>query len=647
MKFSNIKKKGKENFINLTGDSLLSTSSASENEIEFYPRGGIDFSDPKFTRTGTGYETCIYIYKYPKDVNECWLSRIMSIDNAKVVLDIATLDKSETLHNLNRSIEEQESRFHSAKTNAEKIEAEDKYFEVQNLYREVSSYSRVMKTILARIYLPAMTKYELDLLVKKTIEELSPDYFSCVCLNETKNDFLNAFIPYSQQQKSIYARKGQPILAETLANGNPFHFDNLDDERGVYLGQTRAGGSIFWDLFHSDNKRMSYNFFAVGMMGAGKSTLLKKIVKDRAMRGDYVRVFDVEGEFIKLCKALGGKVISLDGNSDIKINILEILQSDDEDSSVFSEHISKVKTLWIYLKLEASETELELLEKLLRLLYLEFEIIDEKSNLTRNLNKMKNTDFPRLSDLLRLVKTIQDNPTAYQELIRESMVKILDDIELKLENIVTNHSNVFDCYTSITNIYTEPMIVFDISKLVNLDPSIFDAQLFSAISLVWSNAVSTGKKEKLLYEQGEKGLDDIIHSLLIIDESHISINANKIMGVRALSKMARQGRKYFAGIGLATQRISDYVPDNVNNDAYDELKTLFALTTYRFLMQQDVSDIPKIKDIFRGGITDVEAEKIPTLTRGGCILSIKSYQNIEIAEVHCSNDELSLFSGGR
>ena len=111
--------------------------------------------------------------------------------------------------------------------------------------------------------------------------------------------------------------------------------------------------------------------------------------------------------------------------------------------------------------------------------------------------------------------------------------------------------------------------------------------------------------------------------------------------------MARQGRKYFAGIGLATQRISDYVPDNVNNDAYDELKTLFALTTYRFLMQQDVSDIPKIKDIFRGGITDVEAEKIPTLTRGGCILSIKSYQNIEIAEVHCSDDELSLFSGGR
>lgn len=97
------------------------------------------------------------------------------------------------------------------------------------------------------------------------------------------------------------------MLASTLALGNPFHFDTLQDPFGHYLGQTSTGGTVFWDLFYSDMLRMSYNFLLVGAMESGKSTLLKIIMKERAIRGDFIRVFDVEGEFVNLCKYLGGK----------------------------------------------------------------------------------------------------------------------------------------------------------------------------------------------------------------------------------------------------------------------------------------------------------------------------------------------------
>lgn len=612
-------------------------------EIEV--KGGVDFTDSKFISSGTGYEACLYVYEYPTAVDECWLDKIMSIDSAIVVLDIGTLDKKVTVENLNRSLSEQATRYSSARKDTERMDAHNMYEDISVMYEEISKYANVMKTLTTRIYIPANTKYEADTKIKDTIDDLQPRFKATVCINETKQDFLNAFISYQQQQTSIYSRRGQEILASTLALGNPFHFDALNDPLGHYLGQSATGGTVFWDLFHSDMIRMSYNFLAVGTMGSGKSTLLKVIMKERAIRGDFIRVFDVEGEFIQLCKYLGGKVISLDGNSNAKINMFQILPLEDNDLS-YSSNISKIKAIYKYLKPNAEDNELELLEKLLSILYIEYGIIDENSNIIKDIGNMLSDEFPTLSDFVRLIKAIQENTEANAEIVRSENIKYLSSIELKLENLVTNYKHLFDGYTSFPNIYDEQIIVFDLKNLVNLDSTVFDAQLFSAISLVWSNAVAKGKMQKELFEKKEIKIEDIIHSLLIIDESHLICNANKITGVLELTKMARQGRKYFAGIGLASQRISDYVPEKVSNEAYDELKTLFALTTYRFLMQQDPSDVMRIKEIFHGQLTDSEAEKIPKFTRGQSIMSIKSYKNIEIGSTYLSNEDKILFSGG-
>lgn len=612
---------------------------------EIEPKGGADFTDPRFAITGTGYEACLYIYEYPKNVQECWLDKIMSIDGAIVVLDIGTIDKAETIKNLGKSLSEQSSRINTAKKDLEKREAYNIYNDITDMYDEISTFSNVMKVFVARIYIPANTMYEADTKLKEVIDELEPSYKASVCINETKQDFINVFIPYKEQQKSIYARKGQPMLASTLALGNPFHFDTLQDPFGHYLGQTSTGGTVFWDLFYSDMIRMSYNFLLVGAMGSGKSTLLKIIMKERAIRGDFVRVFDVEGEFVSECKYLGGKVISLDGNSAAKINIFQILPLEDNELS-YSSNISKIKTIYKYLKPNASEDELELLEKLLSILYMEYGIIDSEGMVIRDIDTLEPTDFPILSDFVRLIKAIQDSPEENSHIVREGNLNYLSSIELKLENLATNYKNMFDGHTTFPNIYDEQVIVFNLKNLVNLDSTIFDAQLFSAISLVWSNAVSKGKEQKDLFENGEVQLWDIIHSLLIIDESHLICNASKIMGVLELTKMSRQGRKYFAGLGLASQRISDYIPEKISNEAYDELKTLFALTTYRFLMQQDASDVARIKEIFHGQITEEEAEKIPKFERGQCIFSIKSYKNLEIANTYLSDEDKNIFRGG-
>ena len=48
-------------------------------------------------------------------------------------------------------------------------------------------------------------------------------------------------------------------------------------------------------------------------------------MKDRSLRGDFVRVIDVTGEYSALATELGGRVLNMDGSDGI-INLLEIFE---------------------------------------------------------------------------------------------------------------------------------------------------------------------------------------------------------------------------------------------------------------------------------------------------------------------------------
>ena len=80
-------------------------------------------------------------------------------------------------------------------------------------------------------------------------------------------------------------------------------------------------------------------------MGSGKSTFLKKRFRSRAERGDFVRCFDISGEFTQLTREFGGKIIKCDGQHGL-LNPLEILRSGDDDGTNYVRHISKVSAFY-------------------------------------------------------------------------------------------------------------------------------------------------------------------------------------------------------------------------------------------------------------------------------------------------------------
>lgn len=128
-----------------------------------------------------------------------------------------------------------------------------------------------------RLFVQAKMIAELEQRVNVIMTELtSLGFKGQIFLNEASWEWKSLFLKYDDQQELPNKREGKGLPAMSLAAGLPYHFSELNDRNGSYLGTTFSGGNVLFDLFHKDKKRRYYNGVVVGTMGAGKSTTLKK-----------------------------------------------------------------------------------------------------------------------------------------------------------------------------------------------------------------------------------------------------------------------------------------------------------------------------------------------------------------------------------
>lgn len=620
--------------------------------INIQPQGGVSFKD-KYIQKGDGYEACIQLYDYPTTVNALWLERIMSMRDVIVVNDIATMDKDEAISSINKSMLEHNVRYSSAKQDSERMDAQSSYQEMERLYQDISQMGEVVKLIHLRLFVHAKTIYELEQKVSTVITDLHSNGFKgAVFLNETSWQWQSLFESYSTLEGLPNKREGKGMPAISLASGLPFHYSELDDPKGSYLGSSFSGGNVLFDLFHKDKKRRYYNGVVVGTMGAGKSTTLKKLVMDNASRNNFIRGFDVTGEFEVLVEALNGHSISLDGSQGI-INPLQIFKTADNDEKTkdeelsFMQHISKVNTFYQFLAGDPTSEELEEFKKVLRNFYEHEGFVDRIH--TTGVTGLPNEAYPIFSDFLEYIKgTLYENPVlrTIRPELSISRIDRLEKIELVIDNLVNSYSYLFNGHTSIPDFTTEQVIFFSIRNLTGLEKNVFNAQMYSALNLIWDNLIQIGAPQmKAIYEDENFHEDDAQRLLVVIDESHRLINSENMLAVSFLTDFAREARKYFGGLLFASQSIRDFVPDHSDSETVTKIRTLFELTQYKFIMQQDSNTLDALRAIFEGQMSDSELDQIPLFQQGDCLLSISGVDNIMLS-VEASDEELALFRGG-
>lgn len=619
------------------------------NEIK--PAGGITFKDVKYITTGSGYEGCIHIYKFPENIDTYWMAKVCNINGTVALVDISTDNMSEVKKNLNKSMKEQVGRRIGARDFAELYDADKRLDEMKRMYDEIKSYNEVIKLVHIRIFLADRSFESLEKKIKNIMDKLETDsgFLTTIYLNESKSEYKSMTRSYKKQKEEMFFPKGQSLTATGVAHGDPFHFSSLDDETGEFLGTTPCGGNVLLDIFQKTSTRLYYNFFTIGEMGSGKSTLLKKQFKSNAIKGNYVRTFDISGEFTILTKTLGGKVIKLDGSEGI-LNPLEILKAGDDENISFTRHISKVSTFYKFLVGGSVDAEeIAEFEDVLKQLYSSFGLwSDDRRNI--QCTGLPAASYPTFTDYLNfLTESMEEMQNEkYSHLEEQVVAKTLllrDKIRKVIKNIVDTYGTLFDGHTSIDNILDEQIVTFDISTLKELKDEVFDAMIINIISLCWDNCVTNGKLMLNMLREGKIKLWDVTRFLILIDESHRWLNAKKTHALDLVSVYLREARKYFGGIGLASQRAADYVPEGSDSDAVNKLKNIFELTQYKFVFRQSSNAKKLLYQIFDGELTGTQIEKIPKLEIGQCILLISGDKNIEF-KVHLTKDEDMLFSGG-
>lgn len=612
------------------------------------PRGGITFKDDKYISTGTGYEACIHLYDYKLHISDYWLSRVLNIKDIISTVDIATENTDEVKKNLNKAMEEQDDRLANADTNKAYIEARNRLDELTRLFNEIDSFEEIVKLVHIRLFVAENTKEELENKIAEVLNDLTSNgYKGAVFLGEIKAEWYSMFQSYSDQTKTEYARYGQAIPSHELAQGNPFIFSSLNDPYGGYMGTTANSRGIFnFDLFAVTPYRTQYNGLITGNMGAGKSTTLKNIITILYSFGVIIRGFDVKDEYGDLVKILGGKMIYLDGRDGI-INILDILETADTDYGSYTRHIGKLKIIYKFFKRTADENEISVFSNMLDILYRKFNLRGDDG---RKITGLAPECYPTMSDLLEVINDELNRPTdqgfdKVQIGLDLEKRKMLLNVQTTISDMVSNFGQIFDGHTSIKNIFNEQVVFFNITSLKDSYPAVFAAVMYNAIQLCWDNCVKSQTPMKNLFTENKINWSDIIRYLIIIDECHRVLNAQNDFAVEPIRNFMKEGRHLFAGIWLATQQSSDFSYEGAAENSIAQLKSLFDLCQYKFIMKQDSNSLNSLNQMFQGQMTEYEISQIPTFEKGQGILSIAGDRNI-IVHIDVSDERMAMFKGG-
>ncbi|PGZ75666.1 type IV secretion system protein VirB4 [Priestia megaterium] len=615
---------------------------------QIQPQGGVSFKE-NLVRNGDGYSTCIHIYEYPTNVNDFWLEPIMNMPNAITTLDVVSDERKQVVEAINKNMSEQNARHVNAKENIDRMDAQEQYLDMKELYRQVTN-GEVIKRIHLRIYIAEKTIPDLEKRLKEVIHHLETHNFrGSIFLNEQEYEWESLVTHFDIQKKYPNKRKGKEIPALALAGGFPFHFTHLDDPYGTYQGTTRTGGSVIFDLFHKDQQRKSYNAVLMGLMGAGKSTFLKKVTTDNAIKGYKIRGFDIVGEFESLVRELGGKQIALDG-SEGQINPLQVFKTHVHEINSFTQHLSKLTVFYRYIAPEAKDDELKEYEKLLRKLYIQKKLWNDEKGASNHITGLSPEAYPTFSEFLQLIRKelyANEKTREHHPNLGEYRKRRLELIELNIENLVETYAHLFDGISTIEDFNDEQVVFFSIRHLSKLKDEIAQAQLFNVMSLLWDGMLQNGEAQLAAFTKGTLTFEDAVRYLIVIDEAHHLINTKKgnEHTLDFLTEFSREARKYFAGLIYASHLISDFVPDGSEQTAIEKIKKLFDLTQYKFIMQQDDNNLDTIQRVFKTGITDSELAEIPKLPIGDVLLCIKSVKNI-LFHIEIDEEEKVLYGGG-
>ena len=437
----------------------------------------------------------------------------------------------------------------------------------------------------------------------------------------TGNIDYKSIIPIFEKQ-DIEDRIGTPIPSVTMSAMYPFIFDSIKDPGlSTLLGVDFSGGVILFNQFlykiRKEHNRNNANMIILGTSGSGKSTAAKLMLRTHIRNGCQIVVVDPEDEYREITKAFGGDCVDIGkGGQFGLINPLEVIIDADEEEikqglgyTVLTRTLQFLKAFMKYYDPSIQEDVLTMFSEVVQDTYKRFGI-DFNSDFSNYTSK----DYPTFSDVYA---TIRGRLMSMTDMTQER--DIMERLELKVRPLTKELQFYFNGHTTIRK--NSDFMVFNIKELMNTDSNIRNALFFNVIKFAWGLC-----------------LDYNIDTVMMIDEAHVLLGENNVLGADFLAQVQRRARKYNTGTIIITQQPSDFAAPSVITQG----KAIFDNASYYLVMglkKQAVEDLSQLIDL-----NENEKDSIKHYSQGEALFVCGSRRmRINVA---VTKDELDSFGSG-
>lgn len=549
---------------------------------------------------GKAYRT-FSITDYPLEVANAWLYPIFQLDNCRVTVNIAPVDRYKAEKMLDKSLMEMEVRAAKAFRASEQIENQTHIESLRELLASLKNSGENIYDTTIHITAEEGMKKE----VRAVLKQYGFKYA------ENFGRQINAFVSANVSRLDSLSEYRRGIHTTSLCAMFPFISNELRDKNGFYLGYNQY--PVFINFFVRNNERVNSNMVIIGKSGGGKSFATKTLLTNFA--ADNIRVFilDPENEYEILCHNLGGKMIDVASSQSGIFNPFHIYPSlEAEEGGVddsFNAHLQFLENFFKVILVGINTDAFEALNSMIVDLY------DSKGiGPNTSIASLNPEDFPIFDDLIGMVN---------DRLSRETepfVVRNLQTIKTYIEKFSTGgrNSNLWNGPTSIST--RENFICFNFRTLIsNNNDVIANAQMLLVFKYL-NNEIIKNRDFNLKYFN-DPTLKEEEHRRVIVcvDEAHVFINKKYPIALDFMVQMAKRIRKYYGMQIIITQNIKDFVG---TPEIAQQSTAVINASQYSLIFALSPNDMTDLIELYRnaGGINDEEKDRIVTAGRGNAFI---------------------------
>jgi len=567
------------------------------------------------------YATILTVVSYPKYIVPGYLSSLTNMPGIKVVVKHIPVPFQTMSKMLNRQVADLRDKYQRERDQT-----------MRERYRQDAESLEYFTSMLAgsqarifdfqmHIMITADTKEELELKKVNVKNYLDAMELKGISLRFEQEKVLKSILPIFPSQ-DIEQRIGTPIPSVTIAAMYPFIFDSIKDPGlSTLLGVDFSGGVILFNQFlykiRKENNRNNANMIILGTSGSGKSTAAKVMLRTHIRNGCQIVAIDPEDELREITQTYGGDTIDIGKGGEFGlINPLEVVIDADEEEikqglgyTVLTRTLQFLKAFLKYYDPSITEDVLTMFSDVVQDTYKRFGI-----DFNTDFSQFTSKDYPTFSDVYA---TIKGRLMSMTEQTQER--DVMERLELKIRPITKELRFYFDGHTTISR--DSDFMVFNIKELMNTDSNIRNALFFNVLKYAWGLC-----------------LDFNVDTVMMVDEAHVLLGANNVLGAEFLAQVQRRARKYNTGTIIITQQPSDFADPGVIMHG----KAIFDNASYYLVMglkKQAVEDLSLLIDL-----NDSEKESIKRYSQGEALFVCGNRRmRINIA---VTKEELDSFGSG-